>query len=117
VKEEWMKMLTSVTHRSYTAGFYKGDTDSGSMNYANANYIQESEFLGSVEQGEMLAKNKFLAGEELEFVTPFLEVIPYKVTNLTDEQGAPVEATRPNYRYSMELPDELPDGSILRRWK
>ncbi|WP_265821811.1 peptidase U32 family protein [Geovibrio ferrireducens] len=116
-REEWVRMLKSVTHRSYTAGFYKGDTDSSSMNYANANYIQESEFLGSVENGEMLAKNKFLAGEELEFVTPFLEVLPYKVTNLTDEQGAPVEGTRPNYRYSMELPDELPDGSILRRWK
>ena len=91
--------------------------DSSSMNYMNANYKQETEYLGVLEKGELIAKNKFLEGEQLEFVTPFMEAIPYKVTKLTDEAGAPAEATRPNYRYSMELPDELPEGSILRRWK
>lgn len=115
VKDEWLKMLRSVTHRSYTAGFYKGDTDSSSMNYANANYIQESEFLGAMEDGYIISKNKFYEGEELEFVTPFMETVAYKVTGLADEQGAPAEFTRPNYRYKMELPDELSDGSFLRR--
>lgn len=117
IKEEWIKILGGITHRRYTSGFYKNETDSSSMNYLNANYLQETDFLGALERGEMIAKNKFSEGEELEFVTPFLDVIPYKVTNLVDESKMPVEYTRPNFRYSMELPDELPDGSILRRWK
>jgi putative protease len=115
MREEWMKLLTSVTHRSYTTGFFEGQAEADTMNYSDSNYIQNCDFLGAVESGELIARNKFVQGEELEFVTPHLEVVPYKVENLLDEAGAPVEAARPNYRYRINMPEELPDGSLLRR--
>ncbi|WP_022851941.1 peptidase U32 family protein [Limisalsivibrio acetivorans] len=110
----WLDMLKSVSHRDYTQGFYNGYADMESMNYGSSNYIQECDFLGSVdEKGLIHARNRFERGEELEIVSPDMSIRNAFIEELMENGDTPMEAARPNYRYT--IGEELKEGSILRR--
>jgi len=119
VKPEWMELLKSVSHRHYTDAFFGGNVGHDSMNYESNAYLHDCDYIGSLknisgQSAEILCKNKFVLNEELNIITPDMNVIPVSFDKISDEHGD-VEFTKPSVDYYVNIPETVPEGSILRR--
>ncbi len=66
-------------------------------------------------RAEILLKNKFFAGDALEAVTPAGIIGPFPALNLTDSDGAPVQAASvPGRVYLLDVPAGIAAGDLLR---
>jgi len=113
---EWYRAeIAKCTYRQFTTGFYFGRPDETTQIYDNNTYINESVYLGIVEEvrlasellflenktegavdGSLLARisqrNKFSLGESIEIMKPSGENIPVVVKGIYTEEGEPVES-------------------------
>ena len=115
----WRDEVDKVSHRIYSTGFYYGEPG---QYVANSRYIREWQIVAKVEScdenGVALCSlnNKFRAGDELEVVGPNLRPIAFTATDLRDAEGNPiVEARTPQMKFTMQLPQQVPAHSMLRR--
>lgn len=113
---EWYRAeIAKCTYRQFTTGFYFGRPDETTQIYDNNTYINESVYLGIVEEvrfasellflenktegavdGSLLARisqrNKFSLGDSIEIMKPSGENIPVEVKGIYTEEGEPVES-------------------------
>ncbi len=120
VDERWIKLLNTVSNRTYTKGFYADEADESSINYKTSSYVRGSDFLGVVTSWKdgylhFHCKGKINSGDELEILTPQMEEIFYKFDEIYDKNGEKVDFTKPNYDYFIKITDEIPEHSIIRR--
>ena len=115
----WRDEVEKVSHRIYSTGFYFGHPGQYTE---NSRYIREYQVAAIVEScdenGLALCslRNKFSAGDELEAVGPDLRPFPVKVPMMQDLDGQPLEEPRkPQMLFTMQLPQQVPAFTILRK--
>ena len=115
----WRDEVEHVSHRIYSTGFYYGFPGQYTE---NSRYIREWQVCAIVEScGEnglavCSLRNKFSKGAELEAVGPDLRPFPFTVDSMEDMDGNTLEEPRtPQMRFTLQLPQQVPAYTILRR--
>ena len=115
----WRNEVDKVSHRIYSTGFYFGHPGQYTE---NSRYIREYQVAAIVEScdenGLALCslRNKFAAGDELEAVGPDLRPFQFNAPAMEDMEGnALQEPRKPQMQFKMQLPQVVPDFTIIRR--
>lgn len=117
---KWMKELTGVSHREYCTGYYYDDPGSNAQLCEGTGYIKEKAFLATVDDcrdgiAYLTQRNKFTVGSTVELLTPGKCGVPFTVSALYDEAGAPIESVpHPYMKFAMPVPFEVKAGDIIR---
>ena len=130
----YFEEIGKCTNRMFTTGFYFGKPGSESMVYGESTYVKDYVYLGTItdvcevngkEAGcdaekaykcELIQKNKFCTGDEIEILTPGpLDIKKCRVLKITDEQGNEMpscpHASQKIYVYTDK---EIKAGDLLR---
>ncbi|MGM9549384.1 MAG: U32 family peptidase [Faecousia sp.] len=115
----WRDEVEHVSHRIYSTGFYYGEPG---QYVASSRYIREWQIVAKVESCDerglavCCLNNKFRAGDELEVVGPDLRPFSITAGNMADEDGNPLdEPKKPQMKFTLQLPKQVPARSMLRR--
>ena len=115
----WRGEVDKVSHRIYSTGFYYGEPGQYTE---NSRYIREWQIVAKVESCDengiaiCSLNNKFRKGDELEVVGPDLRPFTFTADELHDAEGAPLEEARtPQMRFTVQLPQQVPAFSMIRR--
>ena len=115
----WRNEVDHVSHRIYSTGFYFGQPG---QYVEHSRYIREWQVVAIVEScdenGLALCslRNKFCSGDELELVGPDLRPFSIIAETITDCDGIPLTEPRtPQMKFYLQLPQQVPAYSILRR--
>ena len=115
----WRDEVDHVSHRIYSTGFYYGEPGQYTE---NSRYIREWQIVAKVESCDenglavCSLNNKFKAGDELEIVGPDLRPFTFTAENIRDEEGTALEEPkRPEMKFTMQLPKQVPALSMIRR--
>ncbi len=115
----WRNEVERVSHRLYSTGFYYGYPG---QHTEHSRYIREWQICGIVEQcdADGLAlcslNNKFREGDALEVVGPDLRPVAFVAESMTDLEGNALSEPRtPQMKFYMQLQQQVPAYSILRR--
>ena len=115
----WRDEVEHISHRHYSTGFFYGQPGQYT---ADSRYVREWQIVAKVlscdDRGNALLtlNNKFALGDRLELVGPDVRPAALTVTDLRDEDGAPLNQVRvPQMRFAMRLPRPVPPLSLLRR--
>ena len=121
---KWREELESISNRSYTEGFYHGQAGIESQNYNNRNsYSQTHKLVAKVEQklsdNEYLVaiRNKLYVGQEVEIVSPEIEVrkfiMPEMILVGKGKEEA-VESANPNSFVKIKTDVKLNELDMIR---
>ncbi len=115
----WRDEVEHVSHRHYATGFYYG---APGQYYENSRYIRDWQVCAIVTDCDreghatLSLRNKFSAGDLVELVGPDLRPFAFSVPLMRDAEGKPLEQPRnPQMTFYMDLPQQVPTYSILRR--
>ena len=115
----WRDEVEHISHRVYSTGFYYGHPG---QYVENSRYIREWQIVAKVESCDenglavCSLNNKFKSGDQLEVVGP--DTRPFSVTadGMADMEGNPIEEARtPQMKFTMQLPQQVPAMSMIRR--
>ena len=129
-----MRELESVSHRDYCTGYYQELPADQPQLASSTGYIREKAYFATAldsgevtlpdsleyetEQGRLypfIQRNKVCVGDGAEVISPNKIGEPFKVTELYDEKGAPIEsAPHPSMRFFVRIPFEVRAGDIMR---
>lgn len=116
-------LLSQVSHRGYSTGFYLGAPGAEEQVYHESAYTKSRSFAAKVLQYDPLSKRalveqrgKFSEGEPLEILLPKGEPVLFNVEDLRDQEGEPIaSAPHAQQLVSLRVPVEVPEGAILMR--
>ena len=115
----WRDEVEHVSHRVYSTGFYYGFPGQYTE---NSRYLREWQICAKVEScdenGLALCSlnNKFSQGDELEVVGPDFRPLALTAEKMTDLDGNELTEPRtPQMKFYLQLPQQVPALSILRR--
>ena len=115
----WRDEVEHVSHRVYSTGFYYGHPG---QYVENSRYIRQWQIVAKVEScdenGTALCSlnNKFRVGDALEVVGPDTRPFPITARDIRDQEGAALEEPRnPQMKFTMQLPQQVPAHSLIRR--
>ena len=115
----WRDEVEHVSHRVYSTGFYYGEPG---QYVENSRYIRQWQIVAKVESCDETGlavcslNNKFRLGDELEVVGPDLRPFPITAAAMADLEGNALdEARTPQMKFTMQLPQQVPAMSMLRR--
>ena len=115
----WRDEVEHVSHRVYSTGFYYGEPGQYTE---NSRYLREWQICAKVEScdenGLALCSlnNKFSQGDALEVVGPDFRPLPIIANVMTDTEGNPLAEPRtPQMKFYLQLPQQVPDFTILRK--
>ena len=114
--------LDSVSHREYGTGFFFNSPHEDANTVASPGYIREKAYLATAVSGceaggtaSFVQRNKVVAGQAAELLTPGKTGIGFEVAELSDEGGNPIEsAPHPGMIFTLRCPTEVRAGDILR---
>ena len=121
-KAYYKRMLSLVSHRSYTTGFYLQKPGPEEQVYDSADYIKQIDFVGKVLKVPQDVDNlslveqrgKFTTGEELMLLPVRGEEIAFQVEQILDESGNKQDsAPHAQQKLWVKLPKEASEGAIL----
>ena len=115
----WREEVEKVSHRHYSTGFYYGYPG---QFYEDSRYIRDWQVAAIVQSCDpdgmaiLSLRNKFKEGDQVEIVGPDCKPVQFAVPLMEDEEGMPLtEPKKPQMRFRMQLPEQVPPLSILRR--
>ncbi len=115
----WRDEVDHVSHRVYSTGFYFGEPGQYTD---NSRYIRQWQICAIVESCDenglatCSLRNKFTKGDQLEAVGPDKRPFTFTVGEMRDEKGNDLEEPRtPQMVFTLQLPEQVPAKSILRR--
>lgn len=123
---KWLEELTSVSHRSYTSGFYMGKAGADAQNYNDRNsYSQSHQLVAKVEKKLpnneyiLAIRNKLYVGEKLEVVSPGISTreitLPPMILMNKDKEVEEIESANPNSFVKIKLDTDLNELDMLRK--
>ena len=115
----WRNEVDHVSHRIYSTGFYYGEPGQYTE---NSRYIREWQIVAKVESCDenglavCSLNNKFHVGDELEVVGPDLRPFSIMAQTMADMDGNVIEEARtPQMKFTMQLPQQVPAMSMIRK--
>ena len=115
----WRDEVEHISHRHYSTGFFFGQPGQFTQ---DSRYVRDWQIVAKVaecdEEGNavLTLNNKFRVGDTLELVGPDVRPQSLTVAALWDEEGQELdEVRRPQMRFKMKLPRQVPPLSLLRR--
>ena len=115
----WRDEVEHVSHRVYSTGFYYGEPGQYTE---NSRYLREWQICAKVEScdenGLALCSlnNKFSQGDALEVVGPDFRPLSFTADVMKDLDGNPLLQPRtPQMKFYLQLPQQVPAYSMLRR--
>ncbi|MFI3231408.1 MAG: U32 family peptidase [bacterium] len=129
-KEYYLEELKKSSYRGYTTGFFLGKPDSESQIYTSNSYVRMYDFSGIVLEYDPTTsiaiieqRNKFVKGEEVEFLTikdPMTgesrENFKQVVTEMYDEDGNPLEeAPHPQQIIKLKVDKPVVPFDMMRK--
>lgn len=123
---KWLEELQSVSHRSYTSGFYMGKAGVDAQNYNDRNsYSQSHQLVAKVEKKLsnneyiLAIRNKLYAGEKLEVVSPGMNIRELELPKMTlierEKEVGEVDSANPNSFVKVKIDMELNELDMLRK--
>ena len=137
----YLEEIAKCTNRMFTTGFYFGKPTAESMVYGESTYVKDFLYLGTllsvkvsgsadipniseeafnnkiISKCELIQKNKFCTGDEIELLSPgTLDIKKCKVLKITDSDGNEMESCpHASQRIFVYLDIEAEAGDLLRR--
>ncbi|MBT9142117.1 MAG: putative protease YdcP [Dehalococcoidia bacterium] len=119
----WHDELHKVSHRPYSSGFLLGNPGEDGQEFSSTQQLTSHEFVGVVRAYDRQKKravvemrNRFAQNEFLNVFGPTTESQEFKVTNLKNSIGEPIqEAIRVQEHVSLDMPFPVAEYSLLRR--
>lgn len=115
----WRDEVERVSHRVYSTGFYYGEPG---QFVESSRYIRQWQVCAIVQHCDangiawVSLRNKMAIGEEIQVVGPDTRPFAMQVPVLKNETGQLLsEARTPQMRVQLQLPQQVPAYSILRR--
>lgn len=115
----WRDEVEKVSHRVYSTGFYYGFPGQYTE---NSRYIRQWQIAAIVdscdENGLAICslRNKFAQGDALEAVGPDTKPFSFTADTMTDTEGNSLAEPRtPQMNFYLQLPQQVPPLSILRK--
>lgn len=123
---KWKEELEATSNRSYTDGFYHGNPGVEGQNYNNRNsYSQTHQLVAKVEkklsENEYILaiRNRLFVGEELEVISPGIEVRDFTMPQMTlvkeGRELGEVEQANPNSFVRITSSLSLSEMDMLRK--
>lgn len=118
----WREELESVSHRAYGTGYYFSDSRTDANLAPDGGNLSERAFLAEVLSydshsgvARLSQRNKVVAGQAAQLLTPGSVGISLTVLDLYDAQGVPVaSAPHPRMEFSARLSHPVKPGDMLR---
>lgn len=117
--EELRAELNTVSHRSFTTGFYVGDASA--LQPDNNGYLREYLFIGTVKEDAssgsavIETRNPFQTGDELELLSPGMLGRRFRLERMTNGEGEAVSRSNTPMRLmTINMPYDAKAGDILR---
>ncbi|MBS3983862.1 MAG: U32 family peptidase [Dethiobacter sp.] len=119
----WQQELHKVSHRPYSSGFLLGNPGEDGQEFSSTQQLTSHEFVGIIRAYDRQKKravvemrNRFAENEFLSVFGPTTEPQEFKVANLTNSMGEPIqEAIRVQEHVSLDMPIPVAEYSLLRR--
>ena len=118
---DWIRdEVYKVSHRQYCEGFFFGRPDN-SQYYENSGYIRNYDVVAVVDDcrdGTVFCtqRNRFFAGDIVEFLAPSSKPVEMKLDTLFDENGEQIEtANHAMMRFSFKSEMTFPAGTVIRK--
>lgn len=120
---EWLTELKKVSHRDYTTGFFFGKPGGTEQHYASSSYIREYDMVGIVSDfnaetglAEVVQKNRFFIGDEVEFLCPDGSYFTQKIEYMENADGEKLEvANRPQDIAKIKTDRPVPINAFMRK--
>lgn len=117
--EELRAELDTVSHRSFTTGFYVGDASA--LQPDNNGYLREYLFIGTVKEDAssgsavIETRNPFQTGDELELLSPGMLGRRFRLERMINGEGEAVSRSNTPMRLmTINMPYDAKAGDILR---
>ena len=114
----WRDEVEKVSHRHYSTGFFYGQPGQYTQ---DGRYIRQWQVVAQVESCDaggnavLSLRNKFARGDEVELIGPGLEPVAFRVPEMEDMDGLPLNEPRvPQMRFRMKLPAAVQPLALLR---
>ncbi|MBR6479377.1 MAG: U32 family peptidase [Clostridia bacterium] len=113
--------MKKISYRDYCTGFYFNNPSDNAHVYYDGIYIREWDIVANVlgsdgEYIDVIQRNRFFKGDELEVLMPQTEPFSIKVDFMTNESGEEIDvAPNPMAKIRIKCDREIPGGSILRK--
>lgn len=97
-KDYYLEEVKKTSYRGYTTGFFLDKPDETTQVYTSNSYVRTYEFAGIVKEYDEITgfaileqRNKFVLGEEVEFITQKGQNFSQIITEMYDEDGNSIE--------------------------
>ncbi len=113
--------MRKISYRDYCTGFYFNSPNENAHVYYDGIYIREWDIVANVlgsdgEYLEVIQRNRFFKGDELEVLMPQTEPFTIKTEVMVNEDGEEVVvAPNPMAKIRIKCDRQIPAGSILRK--
>jgi putative protease len=107
-RNRWLKELAAVSHRGYCTGFYFEDPQQTAANLddiIHPGYQFVAKVIGETPDGgsRILVKNKVLAGDAVNVLSPRCPTRPDRIEKIVDAQGMPQPLAQPGSTVTVYL--------------
>ena len=122
-KDYYLEQVSKASYRGFTTGFYFGKPSDKDQIYTTSSYIRTYDFVGMVldydaEKGLALVeqRNKFVKGDEIEFMCPADGFFKYKIDGMyTEDMQEVTEAPHPQQKLWIKVPRPVKAFDMMRR--
>ncbi|GBD99781.1 putative protease YhbU precursor [bacterium BMS3Abin07] len=121
VRKRWLDELKMFSSRGYTTGMYLGKQGDDDYNHDDDYVYRMSHALAGIilnkegGKAKILMRNRLFLGEEIEFLTPGLEGMIFRIETIEDEEHMSVESARNDEVVWMTVPEQAREGDIIRK--
>lgn len=121
-REEWLEELSKISHRGYTTGFFLGPPKDIDHEY-HSSYRRSHEFVGVIDEihdnGTITVgvRNRLETGQTVEFIGRGMTSHMYRLDEMTDCNGGPLQTAHPNQRIRLKVPFSAERYDLVRREK
>ena len=121
INPEWLSELAKICHRGYCTGFYFGDPRQTVPDYEFSQQMDTHLFIGKIRTADddgrtlMEVRNKCLAGDPVEILSPRQAARKTRLGDMRDEKGNPIQIAQPGTRVYPDLGMKTKPNDLVRR--
>lgn len=122
-KEYYLDEVKKSSYRGYTTGFFLSKPDEDAQVYTSNSYVRTYDFIGLVKEYDketgfaiIEQRNKFVVGEEIEFLTTNGKNFSQKVVEMYDTEGNRLEeAPHPQQIIKLKVDNPVSPFDMMRK--